>query len=127
MVFGREFEDFEDLNNVSYTTNTQFEAYDFTTQSKPAGRYRIQLETHYEPGATNNDDIFTLRVNGTQIGLEYRYEGKDTGADQRRTVVLKGYYQHPATGTFDIELWASQGGGGTSVIHGATAEVWRVS
>lgn len=126
-VFGQNAEDFIDLTNVAYTTNTPFLAYDFTTGVNPAGRYRVALNLHYEPGATNANDIFTLRIDGTQIGLEFEDEGKDTGGDIRKIVELKGYYQHTSAGTFDIQLWASQDGGGTTVIHGVQAEVWRVS
>ena len=126
-VFGTQAEDFIDTGNVSYTTNTLFEAYSFTTQSNPSGRYRVGLTVHYEPGSSSSNDLLQLRINGTQIGLEFEDEGKDTGSDIRRTKYLFGYYQHTGPATFDIELWAAQDGGGTSVLHGVQAESWRVS
>jgi hypothetical protein len=128
-VFGTEAEDFIDTANVSYTTQTQFEAYSFTTASKPAGRYRIFSRTQLQPGSVFTTDTLTLRVNGTEIGLPDgdEDEGKDSGANIRKGINLLGYYQHPSAGTFDIEIWASQGGFGTSVLHGTIVEVWRVS
>jgi hypothetical protein len=128
-VFGSNAEDFLDTGNISFTTNTAFQAYSFTTASNPAGRYRVAMNVHYEPGSTYSDDAFTLRVDGNQIGLEFTDEGQDTSSNIRRIVQLVGYYQHNSPGTFDIELWANQAGNGngTTVIHGVQAEVWRVS
>lgn len=126
-IFGTEFEEGEDLDNVTFTANTIFEAYTFPTASKPPGKYRVAINVQYEPAATNANDLFQIRINGTQIGLEYEYEGKDTQADIRNIVALRGYYQHNITGSFNVELWAGQDGGGTTVIHGCDYEVWRVS
>ncbi len=128
-VFGTEAEDFIDENDVSYTTNTAFEAYSFTTSSKPSGRYRIQSWTQLEFGNTGSNDILTLRVDGNIVGLNdgFEMEGKDTGGDIREGVLLLGYYDHTGVSTFDIEIWANQDGAGTSVLHGALVEVWRVS
>lgn len=128
-VFGTEPEYFIDLANVTYTTNTPFEAYSFTTASKPAGVYRIYMRISLEPGATNANDIITLRVNGVIIDPSegYEDEGKDTGSDIRRPVPLLGYYTHVAPGTFNIEAWANQDGTGTSVLHNCQVEVWRIS
>lgn len=129
-IFGSQAQDFISTTNVSFTTGTFFEAYSFTTSSNPAGRYRIQLQFPYEPGATNDNDLFQIRVDGSTTNLDaldYEDEGKDTGGDIKRTVILLGYYDLGATGTFDIELWAAQDGGGTTVIKGCQAEVWRVS
>ena len=125
-VFGTEAEDFIDLNNVAVTTATPFAAYTFTTASKPSGRYRVAINMHYEPAATNQNDEFSLRINGVQIGVEYNYEGKDTAGDNRNIVEFKGYFDHTGPGTFDIQLYASRQGN-TQVIHGCQAEVWRVS
>lgn len=127
LVLGDNFAQGIDTSNVTYTTNTAFEAYSFTQTAQPPGLYRIAMLLHYEPGATNANDIFTLRINGTQIGLEFEDEGKDTGGDIRKIVCLVGYYNHAITGDFDIELWANQDGGGTSVIHGVQYEKWRVT
>jgi hypothetical protein len=127
-IFGSEFEDFLDLSNVSYTTNTPFEAYSFTTLSKPAGRYRIYAQVSLQPGSSFSNDLITLRVDGTILDPTDGYvnEGKDTGGDIREKIPLLGYYVHGG-GSFDIEIWANQDGGGTSVLHNVIAECWRVS
>jgi hypothetical protein len=125
-IFGTEAENFITTANVTVTTATPFAAYTFTTASKPAGLYRVQINLHFEHAATGSNDIFSLRIDGTQVGLEYEMEGKDVGADIRNIVNLLGYYTHPSTGTFDIQLFASREGG-TQVIHGCQAEVWRIS
>ena len=125
-VFGTEYEDFENLANLNITTATLFAARTFTTLSKPAGRYRISMIVQLEPNSTSANYLFQLRINGIQIGLEMEEEGKDVGGDNRNLRPLVGYYDHPATGTFNIELWAARESN-TLVLHGVTADVWRVS
>lgn len=125
-VFGTEAEDFINTGNVTITSGSPIIARSFTTQSKPPGRYRISMLVQYEPAAAANNDLFTLRIDGNQIGLEYEYEGKDVQSDIRNIIALQGYYQHNTTGAFDIQLFASRESG-TQVIHGVSAEVWRVS
>ena len=125
-VFGTQAEDFIDTSNTNITTPTLFAVRTFTTQSNPTGRYRISMIVQFEPNSTSNNYIFQLRIDGTQIGLEMEEEGKDAGADQRNLRPLVGYYDHTGPSTFDIELWAAREGN-TLVLHGVTAEVWRVS
>lgn len=126
-IFGQGAQDFLDTTNVSYTTNTYFLAYDFTTAVQQIGRYRVQLEVSYEPGAGSNNDDFELRIDGTIIGTRYEDEGKDTGSDIRKKVTITAYFDHTTISTFDIQHWARQSGGGTTVLHDCSAEVWRVS
>lgn len=126
-IFGQGAEDFINTIPVSFTTNTLFEAYSFTTTPKNTGRYRVFLQLAYEPSSTSTDDVFELRINGTLIGTPYQNEGKDTGSDQRVKVDLLGYFDHTGPGTFDIELWARQTGGGITTIYNCLVEVWRVS
>lgn len=125
-IFGSEFQDFSNLTNVNITTGTLFPARTFTTASKPTGRYRIELNVHLQPGSASSNYLAQLRINGTQIGLEAEVEGKDIGSDIRVPEYFVGYYDHVGPGTFDIELWAAREGG-TMVIHGVEAAVWRVS
>lgn len=125
-VFGTEFEDFSDLGNVNVTTSAFINAKTFTTQSKPTGRYRIAMQVHLKPGSPSSNYLLQLRVNGSQIGLEVEVEGKDSGTDIRVPEYLVGYYDHVGPGTFDIQLAAARESS-TLIIHGAEAEVWRVS
>lgn len=129
-IFGSEHEDFISTSNVAFSTSTYFEAFTFSSAVKPAGRYRIQVLFHYEPGSTGSNDHFKIRVHHQDIdALEFEDEGKDTGSDIRRTKVLYGYYQHNGSTPFthlDIELWA-RNENGTTTIHGMQAEIWRVS
>ena len=123
--FGSEFEEFINTNNVNVTTATKFAARTFTTQSKPVGKYRIYMLVQLEPNATSSNYLMDLRVNGSQVGLEMEEEGKDVGGDNRNVRPLIGYYTHSNAGTFDIQLWTARESG-TLVIHGVSAEVWRV-
>lgn len=126
-VFGTEFEDFINTTNVNITTTTPTVARFFSTATKPPGRYRIQMEVQLEPNSASSNYLLQLQIFGIgQIGLEMSEEGKDVAGDNRNIRVLKGYYDHTAQGTFDIDLVASRESG-TLVIHGVTAEVWRVS
>ena len=125
-VFGTEAEDFTDTSNTNINTTVPFAVRTFTTAASPTGKYRIQMEIQIEPNSASNNYEFSLRINGTQIGLELEEEGKDVGGDQRNIRVLKGYYDHIGPGTFNIELWASREGS-TLVLHGVTVEKWRVS
>lgn len=129
MVFGTEAEDFVVTGQISYTTNTAFKAYATTVSSKPPGRYRISGNLLLKPGSTGSDDVISLRVNGTVIGLPIAYEdeGKDTGSNISRPIPLLGYYQHLSAGPFDVEIWANQTGSGTSILKGLVGELWRVS
>ena len=124
-VFGTQAEDFLDTTQVNYSGGIQLRK-TYTTQSNPAGRYRIQVQIQTEPSATGQNDDFELRINGSIIGLKYEDEAKDTGGDIRKAVVLFGYYQHPSTSTFNIQVWGGNQGG-TTEINGVVAEVWRVS
>ena len=125
-VFGTQAEDFIDTSNTNITTGTLFAVRTFTTQSNPTGRYRVAMQVQLEPNSTSNNYLFQLRINGTQIGLEMEEEGKDAGGDNRNLRPLVGYFDHTGPATFDIELWAAREGN-TLVLHGVTAEVWRVS
>lgn len=125
-VFGTQAEDFIDTSNTNITTATPFAVRTFTTQSNPTGRYRIAMNVQFEPNSTAGNYLFQLRINGTQIGLEMEEEGKDVGSDQRNLRPLIGYYDHIGPATFNIELWAARESN-TLVLHGVSAEVWRVS
>lgn len=125
-VFGTQAEDFIDTSNTNITTGTLFAVRTFTTQSSPTGRYRISMIVQFEPNSTSTNYLFQLRINGIQIGLEMEEEGKDISGDQRNLRPLVGYYDHTGPGTFDIELWAARESG-TLVLHGVSAEKWRVS
>lgn len=125
-VFGTEAEDFINTTNTNITTPTPFAVRTFTTTSKPTGRYRVSMIVQFQPGSASNNYEFSLRINGAQIGLELEEEAKDVGSDQRNLRPLVGYFDHTGPGTFNIELWASREGS-TLVLHGVSAEVWRVS
>lgn len=124
-VFGSEYEDFIDTSNTLIITALLFAVRSFTTNVKPAGRYRVGMIVQLEPNSTSTNYLFQLRINGNQIGLEMEEEGKDIGGDNRNLRPLIGYYDHGG-GTFDIELWGGAESG-TLVLHGVLAEVWRVS
>lgn len=125
-VFGTEAEDFLDTSNTTIGTDVLFAVRSFTTAASPTGRYRIAMQVQLEPGSASNNYLFQLRINGVQIGLEMGEEGKDIGADNRNLRPLVGYYDHTGPGTFDIELWAAREGG-SLILHGVSAEKWRVS
>jgi hypothetical protein len=124
-VFGTEAEDFEDLVQVDFSGNISL-LKSFTTQNKPAGRYRVSINVQYEPAANATNDFFEARVDGTQVGLRIETEPKDSGADIRNVIVLTGYYQHASSGTFDIEVWGGNQNG-TTELNGVVAETWRQS
>lgn len=126
-VFGTEAQDFINTNNVNISTTTPTVARSFTTSTKPPGRYRIQMEVQLQPNSTASNYLLELQIFGIgRIGLEMEEEGQDSIEDNRNIRVLKGYYNHATQGTFDIDLVASRETG-TLVIHGVSAEVWRVS
>ena len=124
-VFGTQAEDFLDTTQVSYSGGIQLRKA-YTTQSNPTGRYRVQVQIQTEPSSASQNDDFELRIDGVEISLKYEDEAKDTGGDIRKAIVLFGYYQHGAVGTFDIEVWGGNQGG-TTEINGVVVEVWRVS
>lgn len=125
LIFGREAEDFIDTTQVNFSGGIALRR-SYTTAVKPVGRYRVGVLIQHEPASTGSNDFFELRVNGVNISLLQEDEAKDTGGDIRRTNYLFGYYQHPASGTFDIEVWGGNQSG-TTELNGSIAEVWRVS
>lgn len=129
-IFGSEFQYEFFTNVVSFNTSTLFQVYEMETDSAiPPGKYRIMIHYGYEPGSTSNNDHSEIRVNNSTANLEqisFEDEGKDTNSDIKRTKVLLGYYTKTTTSIIDVELWA-RNESGTTVIKGATIELWRVS
>lgn len=96
----------------------------FTTQSNPAGTYRVALFTHFN--GTKMTQI-QLWVNGSRIALEYDSNPVSNGTTVREDVYLVGYYVHASAGTFNIELAVGTQPGATTTIRGTQFEVWRMA
>jgi hypothetical protein len=127
-TFGSQFQEFSSTSSVSYNSTSLFKAYSFTTQSNPAGKYRVALDLHYTPGSTSKVDTFQLKINESQIGLSFIDESNDTGTDIRKIVNLKGYFVLNSTNTFNVELWSCvEHSSVTTTIKAVNVEVWRVS
>ena len=124
-VFGTQAQDFLDVNQVNFSGGIS-QLKTFTTQNNPVGRYRIAANVQFEPSSPSQNDFFELRVNGTQIGLAFQAEPKDSGADIRDIRELRGYFNSITAGSFDIEIWGGNQSG-TTELNGVNVEVWRVS
>lgn len=118
-------QDFLDTTQVNFSGAVQLRK-SFTTDSKAIGRYRVAVDIQYEPAQNSTNDIMELRINGSLIGLYKATEPKDSGGDVRDKAYIVGYYNNTTVGSFDIEVWAGNGGG-TTEINGVVAEVWRKS
>ena len=126
-VIGDNYEDFEDLDTFSTTSNSFVTAYTFTTTVKQPGRYRIFFKYKYEPSATSDDDLFRLNIDSTEDNWENQVEGKDTGSDQNVPGLLLKHINFAVAGTHTIVVEVRQTDGGTTVCKGVRGEMWRVS
>lgn len=116
-----------DLSVVSFTNNfpTFSTVYTYNTPSLPIGTYIVKAFITYEPGATNNNDLFRLAESGTQLPtqIDHDDEGKDTGGDIKRPTTIVGELIVSAAGSQNLTLEGAQRGGGTTVVKGIAWEV----
>jgi phage-related tail fiber protein len=128
LVIGDNFERFEDLTAASTTSSTFATAATFTTTSKQAGTYRIEMSWNHGVHATNNDVIFQPRIDGASLGGEFRREFSEV-ATQSNIITIFAYvvFATTTTHTIDLQFRTETNASGTLTVNEVRAAMWRVS
>jgi hypothetical protein len=120
MVFGDNFESFEDDTSRSTTSGSWVECVSFTTQNLPAGTYRIGVSLKVNnPGWFSEGDV---RVQWDDVD-EILMEESTTRMKQAsafRSIVEASSGIH----TIDVDFRAESG---TIYVEDVRIEIWRVA
>jgi hypothetical protein len=128
LVIGDNFQNFSDLTAATTTSNTYADAASWTTTSKSTGTYRVGALIRFNPHANNNDVLFRLLVDGTQVGPEFRQEFSET-ATQQCVLSLWGYvtFATVTTHTITVQFRTETNASGTLTCSEAYSEIWRAN
>lgn len=144
-VYGSEYESELDKTYRSTTSTSYFEAHKFTTQSKPAGTYRIEFNYIWSYNDTGQNFRCRVTVDDTTQLYEqdsggsssydlHQQEPKDKdgsgdgGTDQRHITSYWADVTFVSSDTHEIDIdISSSSNGKLTSIHRSTIAIYRVS
>lgn len=127
LVLGDNFENFSDTTPATTTANTNSVAASWTTLSKQTGEYRIGINWTWTISSNTSDAIFSLFVDDTQVGQDFRQEVSET-SKQNNLQAYFSYVTFSTVQTHTIELrFRAETAGVTVTVNQVVMEIWRVA
>lgn len=125
LVFGLEYEYFEDLSPFSTNSGTNQIAAQFQKTFTAGRQYRVNIQYNFTLNSTSNSVFFGLYVDGTLRTDETQVELKD--ATDNLTHQIFCNYLPTTTGLKNIELRTRTENGSTVTVAAVRCDVWRVA
>lgn len=124
LVFGLEYEYFEDTTPFSTNSATNQTAAQFTKTLTTGRAYRINMQWNFTLNTTTNSVFFGLYVDGVLVSTEIQIELKDQTDDSTYSIFTR--YLPTTTGSKTIELRTRMENGSTVTVSIVKCDAWRV-